>query len=270
METIEEIKKQLSSEYITQQKVIDKYGLDISKTFEEQFSKVSIESIIFYIVAYVIWLREKAQQSWLKDVEATGLATRYGTKEWWWKKALEWQKGDQSVVIDDQSVGYLTQDETKQIIKYAAISQENNTVYIKVAKEDGGTLGKLATGELDAFNAYLQNVKPAGINVVAQSYDADVLSVSVELYVSPERIPSTVIEEAKTKIKEYINNIKFGGVVNCNRMIDALQEVEGVKDVVLRSVKIGSAQVQREGKGQSGYYTIDESQKYIKVTPYYE
>ena len=35
METIEEIKKQLSSEYITQQKVIDKYGLDISKTFEE-------------------------------------------------------------------------------------------------------------------------------------------------------------------------------------------------------------------------------------------
>jgi len=270
MDSLEDIKKEITDAFMADQRTIAKYGLSGTETFAQKFKTLSIENIIFYIVAYVIWLREKAQQSWLTDVQASALATRYGTKEWWWKKALEFQYGDQSVVIDDQSVGYQTQDATKQIIKYAAISQENNTVYIKVAKEDGGTLGKLATGELDAFNAYLQNVKPAGINVVAQSYDADVLSMGVTLYVSPERIPSTVIEEAKTKIKEYINNIKFGGVVNCNRMIDALQEVEGVKDVVLRSVKIGSAEVQREGKGQSGYYTIDESQKYIKVMPYYE
>lgn len=39
--------------------VRDKYGFTSSDTFEGRFSKVSIEGLLFYVVAFGIWVLEK-------------------------------------------------------------------------------------------------------------------------------------------------------------------------------------------------------------------
>ncbi len=46
----------MTDTYINDPDVIVKYGLESGKTFEEQFSVVSLENIWFFIVATAVWL----------------------------------------------------------------------------------------------------------------------------------------------------------------------------------------------------------------------
>ena len=57
--TIEEIKADMTANFIKQRAVISAYGLDGKKTFDQQFSRVSIESILFYVFAAALWTLEK-------------------------------------------------------------------------------------------------------------------------------------------------------------------------------------------------------------------
>jgi len=56
--SIADIKKEMTGYFIANETVIGLYGLDRSKSFEDQFSKVSLESILFYVVAVAIWSLE--------------------------------------------------------------------------------------------------------------------------------------------------------------------------------------------------------------------
>ena len=57
--TTKEWKKIITDEWLLQPSVAEKYGIDSSKSFEEQFSVVSIESLLFYAQAYGLMLLEK-------------------------------------------------------------------------------------------------------------------------------------------------------------------------------------------------------------------
>ncbi len=56
--SIAEIKKTMTDGFVTNEEAKARYGLDTSKTFDEQFSKVSIESILYYVVASAIYILE--------------------------------------------------------------------------------------------------------------------------------------------------------------------------------------------------------------------
>ena len=49
--TIDQIKESITSEYLAQREVQIKYGITPGTKWEDAFSKVSIENIIFYVVA---------------------------------------------------------------------------------------------------------------------------------------------------------------------------------------------------------------------------
>ena len=55
--------------------VRDKYGFTSSDTFEGRFSKVSIEGLLFYVVAFGIWVLEKLFDTHKEEV-STMLADR--------------------------------------------------------------------------------------------------------------------------------------------------------------------------------------------------
>ncbi|MEG2792053.1 MAG: hypothetical protein RSA98_10785, partial [Odoribacter sp.] len=57
--TIAEIKKEMTEVFIGNETIMALYGLNPEKNFEDQFSKVSLESILFYVVATCIWTLEK-------------------------------------------------------------------------------------------------------------------------------------------------------------------------------------------------------------------
>lgn len=85
MASLEEIYKEITDAFIEDDTVIAKYGLDTTKTFDEQFSKFAIERIIFYTVAFVIYVREKSLDKWLKEVEARDTALNNGGTRWRWR-----------------------------------------------------------------------------------------------------------------------------------------------------------------------------------------
>lgn len=266
MASFEQIYKEITDAFVKDEITIAKYGLDKNKTFDEQFSKYAIERIIFYTTAFVMYTREKALDRWLEKVEQTAEATRYGTKQWWHKMVLKWQKGYQIEVDSEGMMDYGIENESAKIIKYAAIVPDGRTVYVRVAKEDGDNLQRLSNEELSEFATYLDNIKPLGIKVQGQSLNACELSITMKVYYYGEHEQSKVESAVKTAIEEYLKNITFGGVVFRNKIIDAVQGVEGVSDVEVKqntdSDDITYSDNGRTGmlgrvlQARSGYYKV--------------
>lgn len=260
MATIQDIKKQLTDEFMSNETVQQKFGFVAGASFDNTFSSVSIINIIFYIVAFVIWLRETALDSWRSDVNATALATRYGTEQWWNKISLAWQDGDMTSVVDG-SVVYETVDETKQKIKFCAVVEEGRTLYLRVATGVSPNLSPLTVEELGRFQNYLNDVKPLGIRSVGQSYPADSLTIFANIYYDGERLLSEVDTEVKAAIDNYLGSIVYGGVIYKTKMTDAIQAVSGIKDVEITNIAATpsggtSTWIGRQYKPKAGYAKV--------------
>ena len=57
--TIAQIKTELTEAFMTDSTLQTKYGFSEGDSFDSRFSKVSIESLLLYIVATAIWTLEK-------------------------------------------------------------------------------------------------------------------------------------------------------------------------------------------------------------------
>jgi hypothetical protein len=212
MDTLKDIKKSVTDEFMSRDDVRSLYGFTAGTNFDDYFAVASIENILFYIISYIIYIREKAHELWQSDVEATALETRYGTKQWWHKMALAWQKGDSITVHDDGQLEYETTDTTKQINKYCAVIAEGRSVYIRVAKANGDDLVALSDDEVLEFQSYIDEVKPLGIRAIGQSYEASKISISATIYYDPQQDKSIIESNIKTAINSYLKSIVFGGV----------------------------------------------------------
>ncbi len=239
MSSLAEIKKQLTDEWMSNPEVQAKFGFVAGSSFDSVFAPVSVVNIIFYVVAYVVWLRETALDSWREDVDATALATRYGTKEWWHKIALAWQDGDMTSVVDG-AVEYSVVDETKRKITYCAVREEGRTLYLRVACGNAGNLFSLTAEELARFQSYLNDVKPLGVRVIAYSYNADNVTIAADIYYDGEVSVAGVDVEVKRVIDEYLASIVFGGDIYVSKMVDVIQGVKGVVDVHNLQLNAGS------------------------------
>ena len=68
------------------------------------------------------------------------------------------------------------------------------------------------------------------------------LQVSAQIFYDPlllddsGQLVSDTAKPVEIAIKEYVDGIKYGGVFNKTRLVDAIQMAEGVRDVILRSV----------------------------------
>src|SRR5574344_1283435 len=262
MDSLESIKKQMTDAFMADSNVQALYGFASGTSWEDKFAGVSIENIIFYIVAYVIWLRETALASWSEDVQQTALTTRYGTKQWWQAKALELQKVDELIVKDTGEISYTTQDSTKQIVKYCAVVEDGRSIYLRVAKGSIGALKPLSQttedDELAQFSQYCSLIKPVGMTVIAQSMTADNIGISAKIYYDAQKSKTEIAETVKTAIKNYLNTIEFGGVIFTQKVVDCIMATDRVKDCW--AVKLLGADSRtdlgRNYRGQSGYYAV--------------
>ena len=174
--------------------------------------------------------------------------------------ALTWQKGYQIEVDSDGGLDYATEDDEAKIIKYAAIVPDGRNIYIKVAKEESGELQALSSSELTEFSSYLEAIKPLGIRTVGQSLSACGLTVKMKVYYFAQNDVTQVEDNIKTAVEEYIKNITFGGVIFKNKIIDAVQGVDGVSDVEITGITYNdngtSGDMERTLLSKSGYYKV--------------
>ena len=76
------------------------FGFQQGSRFDNRFSRAGLMRILFYVVAYVIALKERSLDAWKADIAATADSTRYGTWHWWVKTCKEFQNGDTTTVIN--------------------------------------------------------------------------------------------------------------------------------------------------------------------------
>lgn len=271
MRTLNDITNDLKARFIGNSELAAMYALDPSKTFDEQFSKVSFEALIINIVALACYLVERTFATTSDEVDAAINARYVASIPWFRDQALGYQDGYDLVFNDaTRSYGYAVDDPDARIIAYAAareIDGEVRKVQILVSKDQKEPL---TDDELSRFSHYMRRIAPAGTRLDFVSKASDRLQISAQINYNPLLLTSggkrltdgtSPINEA---IEQYIDTIKYGGVFNKTKLVDAIQNAEGVTDVILRSVYTSTASggfVELDGNSYastSGSFVVDD------------
>lgn len=244
MRTFKEITEYIKQEFVDNEVLADMYGLDVSKTFDEQFSKVSIEAVLVYVVAMASYICERIFAETRQEVSAAIDSHYIASLPWFQSIALDYQDG-YNLVYDSKTFmfGYAQKDEEARIVKFAYARNHNVDVvsWVRVfVSKDGKE--PLDEAELQRFSSYMQRRAPAGTNMQIISKKSDRLQINVQINYNPLLLKSdgSRIEGSGNPVKEaiqtYVDGIPYGGVFNKTRLVDALQAAEGVVDVILGDV----------------------------------
>lgn len=267
--TVAEIKKQMTDAFMADATIREKYGLREGDTWSGSFSSVSLESIMFFIVAACCHVLEVVFEEYVKVVDDKVSMAVVASVPWYYKMSKAFQYGDSLVLNEDtQQYGYATIDEGKQVVKYAAVRDRGTSVQILVSGEKDGKPVALSNSVLTVFKEYMNRVKVAGVVLNISSKESDKLSISATISVD-----SLVIDENGVKlsdgtmpieeaIENHLKDIQYGGTFNKTKLISAILSVDGVEDV-----ELGTCSYKRDGDLSwttlAGNNYIGESGSYI-------
>lgn len=232
--TIDTINNDLKQAFMQDTTLAEKYGFTAGANFADTFSRFSIESIILYIVAASIWTLEKLFDTHTAEVTDYIATMKPHSLRWYVEKAKAFMYGVPLIDGSDQyDTTNLTDEQIaeKKIVTFAACTEANATLYLKVAKAGPAPL---TADEKAAFVAYLHEIKDAGVRIDVISEQGDYLKLDMVIYYDPLLINADgeskadgtkVVEQA---IKDYIENIPFNGEFRKNELEDAIQAVDGV------------------------------------------
>lgn len=240
MRTLEDIKKEMTDAFMADPTIRVKYELNDGDTFNQKFSVVSIERLLFFIVASAHYVLERIFDEFRKDVMKQIETSVVATVPWYYRQALNFQMGDE-LKLDEATLKwhYPIVNADKRIVRYASVTDKGGSIQVLVAKDNAGVPTQLSEDELRAFKAYMTSIKMAGVVIGIKSLPADTLSIHVSVVCSPlVYLPNgTRISDGKKPVEEaieaYLKGITYGGVFNKTKLIDAIQAVDGVIDVEL-------------------------------------
>ena len=241
---IAEIKQTMTNAFMADGTVKERYGLSESDTFDDSFSVVSIENILFYIVAACSHVLEVLFDQFKADVDDKISRAVVASVPWYYKIAKEFQYGDALIFNEaTQQYGYEQVSEKKRVVKYVAVRDRGTSIEILASGEIGGHPAVLSDDVLTAFKQYLNRVKIAGVVLSVRSFPADRISINATIHVDPLVIDRTGVRIAdgsyavEDAVNSYVRKIIYGGTFNKTKLVDAIQNVEGVLDVELHICK---------------------------------
>lgn len=245
-------------------------------------SAVSVWRLIIYIVAAAIWTRDKLDDIFRSEIDDTIAALKPHSLQWYAGKAKDFEYGYNLVSEADyyDNTG-LTDDviAASKIISYAAVVEQTRGVRIKVAKTVGADLGALSVDELNSFSAYMTQIKDAGVKLSITSGPADSLLLAIRIRYNPlvinstgARIDGTTATPVADAIKAHLKNLPFNGVFSVQKLVDAIQAVEGVNDLNIDQVQtkygaLAFTSVDISVIPDAGYLRIDDVNLTITYTP---
>lgn len=275
--SITEIKKGMTDVFVANDTVKALYDLDPSKGFDAQFSKVSLESILFYIVAVAVWSLETLFDRHKQEVTDLIDELKPHTRNWYRNKALAFQFG-QSLIPDTDTydnAGLTPEDITaRQVVKYAAVVEVAAVVYIKVAGGEEGNRHPLSAEECTALKAYFKEMKDAGVALTVVNREADRFGIDIDIYYNPqifngklERLDGTGTT-VHNVITDFVENLQFNGEYRNSALINALSGVEGVELVDLHAATANGSPITARCTPESGYFSVSPEEMNIKAIAY--
>lgn len=272
--TVEEIKKDMTAEFMKMEAVKSRYGLDGSKSFADCFSMASLENIIFYVFAVAVWALEKLFDLHRADVDARIEQLEPHTLRWYVSKAKAYMQGQKLVTDCDyyDTEGMPEQDiAAAKVVKYAVATESNTVVYIKVAREVDGNPAALTAGQLEGLTSYMNEIKDVGVSVQLRNEPADQMRIDLLIYYDPTLLiidangngSQNGKDPVRETTKQVIENLPFNGMFRKSDLMAALQALPCVEVADIKSVKVkprnGAEWQTVEGYDRpfSGYYSID-------------
>jgi hypothetical protein len=227
-------------------------------------SKVAIWKLLFFAIAFGIWTLEKIYDLFrLETDDRIGLLKPHSAR-WYAQKAKDFQYGYDLVVEADYYANTaLTEQQIddSKIIKHSAVVEQIRGIRIKVAKEVNGELAPLTNDELEAFTAYMEQIKDAGIKLLITTAVADDLKAKLRVYYNAQILDGTGARrdgESATPVQDafntYLKNLPFNGLFVPQLMIDHLQAVAGVVIV-------------KDDSWQARYGALDYASIDVEYTP---
>ena len=244
-------------------------------------SKVAIWRLWVYIISVAIWSLEKLFDLHRIDIDKRLTELKPHTARWYRSKALAFQYGF-GLSLDSDKYGdndkqWFTKEqiEASKIIKYSAVVESKNEgrLIVKIAGEQDDTLQPITDVQKQAFEAYLQEIKDAGVRLSVVNYEPDILHLQMKIVYDPLVLDSNgqsithATKPVETAIKDYLKRLPFNGELVLAHLIDALQQAEGVKIphlVLAQSKNITSSgeygafeTIEISKIPTAGYFTID-------------
>ncbi len=238
--TIAEIKKTMTDAFMADATVREKYGLKEGDTFGGSFSTVSVENILFYIVAACCRVTETLFDALRGEVDEKISRAVVASVPWYYKMAMAFQYGD-ALVFDEatQQYGYAETDVSRQVVRYAAVRDRGTSVQILVSGDSDGSPEPLGNDVMTAFREYMDRVKVAGVVLNILSLPPDNIRIEAKITIDPLVLlsdGSRIADGGKpvvAAVEGYLRNIVYGGTFNKTKLVDAVQSVEGVTDIEL-------------------------------------
>ena len=239
--SISEIKRTMTDAFMQDKAIRDAYDLSSDKTrFADCFSAVSLENLLFYIVAACHYVLESIFEKFTQDVEQKISRAVVASIPWYFDKAKAFQYGD-ALVLNPRTFGYeyAKINTLKQLVKYVAVRDRGASIEMLVSTEQNGKPTPLSDEVLTAFKHYINAIKIAGVVINVRTRKADELSIAVKVVVDPLKINRQGVDIASSEkvvehaIENYLADIVYGGTFNKTKLVDAIQRVDGVVDVVL-------------------------------------
>lgn len=245
--SVSEIKKSMTDAFMADENVRERYGLVADDAFDDCFSSVSLESVLFYIVAMCCYVLEVLFDNHKAEVEKIATGAVVASVPWYHKMALQYQHGD-GLVFDENtmSYSYKKEDNSKRVVRFVAVRDRERFVQILASGEKDGRPTVLDDDVLEGFKAYMNRVKVAGVILSIQSLPADMIKIKAKVYVDSlviDRSGVCIADGSKPVVKaidDYLIGILYGGTFNKTKLVDAIQRVEGVNDVELISCEYSS------------------------------
>lgn len=271
--TIASIKNEMTTTFLANTTLQEMYDFNPSLPFEDQFSKLSIESILFDVVAFAIWSLENILEIAIGKQNQAIKAQKIHSRSWYAMMAKRFQYGYSldAGEIDYDNAGI---DEASilsaQKVKFASVTNVLGGLKMKIAGLDGsGLLAPISSPEFNSFQEYMSRVKAAGDNISFVNEVADSLKLELKIYRNPlildadgKRTDGTDDTPIANAIDNYIKSMDFGRRFVPAFLIDELQKVEGVEvpELILAQSKFALfpwADIPAEGvEPNSGYVRI--------------
>ena len=244
--TVAEIKKTMTDEFMNSSVMATKYGFTVGDLFDNTFSKVSFESIQFYIVAFAIAVFEKLFDAHKTEVSELIAAERPHTLIWYKNKALAYMNGYELVEDTDyyDTTGLTdAQISEAKVVKNASAVEKANVVYVKVATAEPA---KLSDNQEAGLVAYFKEVKDAGVKLQIVNRDADSYRATLEIYYDPMVLNSTGInavtgqESVRDAVNAFIAALEFNGQFRHDALRNSLSALDGVVMAELKASQIST------------------------------
>lgn len=279
------IKKELTDEFISIPAVIEAYGLIPGLNFEDQFSLTSVENLWFDTISFGIYNHELM-------VSSNALNSRPHNIAWYKEKCLSFRDGLELVWIptDDKGNGYFDYnltgvadaEERKIVDRAAVLESEDGELVIKVATDNAGTIEPLSAPQLERFVNYLQLIKDAGNRIRIINQPADLLRMTLKIYVDVSIIDLATgkllntdddIYPVKDAIDSYMANLEFNGGFVKEFFKNTIHNATGVKLPLIEAMDWKYADFDWAVFGEwkipeAGYFKIEEADLTINYLAY--